>query len=140
MKKLKRYTLQFQIIVPLRLLIFVFLPEHPPPPSPLPSAYKFSRFCFGDISEIFKINYSICATANSLGQTVLISYQFYSRLNLECKLSHFSWKDSKHKKCKRGKHVRGQTRVTNSQAAAHESWLLRYSPCPPGFSRSNPHH
>ena len=32
LKKLKRYTLQFQIIVPIRLLIFVFLPEHPPPP------------------------------------------------------------------------------------------------------------
>ena len=28
--------------------------------------------------------------------------------------------------------------MTNSPAAAHESWLLRYSPCTLGFSRSNP--
>ena len=28
----------------------------------------------------------------------------------------------------------GQTRLTNSQAAVHESWLLRYSLCALGFS------
>ena len=33
----------------------------------------------------------------------------------------------------------GQTRVTNSQAAAHESWL-RCSPCTLRFSRSNPYN
>ena len=26
-------------------------------------------------------------------------------------------------------------RLTNSQAADHESWMVRYSPCAPGFSR-----
>ena len=31
----------------------------------------------------------------------------------------------------------GQTRVTNNQAATHESWLVRSSPHAPGFSRSN---
>ena len=31
-------------------------------------------------------------------------------------------------------------RVTNSQAAIHESWLVRCSPLVPGFSRSNLHH
>ena len=30
-----------------------------------------------------------------------------------------------------------QTRVTNSQAATHESWPVRCSPCAPGFSWSN---
>ena len=29
----------------------------------------------------------------------------------------------------------GQTRLTNSQAAIHESWLVRYSPCASGLSR-----
>ena len=32
----------------------------------------------------------------------------------------------------------GQTRVTNSQAAAHESWLVRHYPWAPKFSRNNP--
>ena len=27
--------------------------------------------------------------------------------------------------------------MTNSQAANHESWLVRCSPCAPGFSPSN---
>ena len=31
----------------------------------------------------------------------------------------------------------GQTSVTNSQAAIHESWLVRCSPRSPGFSRDN---
>ena len=30
----------------------------------------------------------------------------------------------------------GQTRVTNSQAVTHESWLVRCSPRPPQFSRA----
>ena len=33
----------------------------------------------------------------------------------------------------------GKTRVTNSQAATHESWLVRCSCHTPGFSRSNLH-
>ena len=33
----------------------------------------------------------------------------------------------------------GQTRVTNSQAPASESWLVRCSPCTSGFNQSNPH-
>ena len=34
--------------------------------------------------------------------------------------------------------MREQTRVTNSQAAANQSWMVRCSPCAPGFSQSNP--
>ena len=34
--------------------------------------------------------------------------------------------------------MRWQTRVTNSQAAAHESWLLRYSPCPRDLAEAIP--
>ena len=45
-------------------------------------------------------------------------------------------KDTKNQKCKRGKHVREQVRVTNSQAVAHESWLVRCSPCALVFSSS----
>ena len=33
----------------------------------------------------------------------------------------------------------GQTRVTNSQAATRESWLVRCSPRAPRFTRSNQH-
>ena len=33
----------------------------------------------------------------------------------------------------------GQTRVTNSQAATYEGWMVRCSPRAPGFSRSNQH-
>ena len=33
----------------------------------------------------------------------------------------------------------GETRVNNSQAAAHESWLVRCSPPALGFGWSNPH-
>ena len=34
--------------------------------------------------------------------------------------------------------MRGQTRVTNSQAAVHESWLMKYFPCALGFNESIP--
>ena len=34
----------------------------------------------------------------------------------------------------------GQTRVTNSQVATRESWLVRCSPRAPGFTRSNQHN
>ena len=29
----------------------------------------------------------------------------------------------------------GQTRVTNTQAVTHKSWLVRFFPCAPGFSQ-----
>ena len=48
---------------------------------------NFPDFCFADLSEIVKMDCSICKTLGSLVQTVLISYQSQSRLNLECKLS-----------------------------------------------------
>ena len=37
-------------------------------------------------------------------------------------------KDTKHQKCKRGKHVTGQTHVTNSQAVVHERDLATAIP------------
>ena len=48
---------------------------------------NFPDFCFADLSEIVKMDCSICKTLGTLVQTVLISYQSQSRLNLECKLS-----------------------------------------------------
>ena len=48
---------------------------------------NFPDFCFVDLSEIVKMDCSICKTLGSLVQTILISYQSQSRLNLECKLS-----------------------------------------------------
>ena len=44
-----------------------------PPPPPPPALINFPDFFFADISEILKTNYSICETASSLVQTVLIS-------------------------------------------------------------------
>ena len=116
------HTLQFQIIVLPSLSIFEFFVDTSFLVWTLPQFLIFQiLFCryFRDV----KTDCSICETVSSLFQTILIIYQFWSRLNLECKLSHFSHK------CEREKHVRGQTPVTNSRAAAHESWLVRYSPC-----------
>ena len=72
------YSLVKNNIPSTRLLIFGFFVG---PPSAFlfgnpPSTPAFSRFCFVDISEIIKTNFSVCKTASSLVQTVLISYQF----------------------------------------------------------------
>ena len=72
-------TLHFQIIVPPTNSFLSPLPPLPP-----------LLINFPDISEIDKIDCSICETVRSLVETALINYQFQSCLNLECKLSHFS--------------------------------------------------
>ena len=71
-------ALQFQILVPGRLLIFGFFVgpplsnldhTHPPSHPPLTNlAYWFSKFCFADFSEIVQMDCSICETVSSLVQ------------------------------------------------------------------------
>ena len=62
----------------------------PVPNNSPPRTYQLvSQIFLADISEIVNTDCCIYETVSSLVQTVLISYQFYSRLNSLCKLSHF---------------------------------------------------